>query len=89
MAYPLGGGTPHKSDFEREQYNSLAHAMDPELIVTQLGKQYGDQLNSDEYPRFSSDSIELLHAQQFIWIHNFVLNEQEQLDENLPESSPE
>lgn len=74
-AYPMGGGLPRRSEFERSQYDSLAGAIDPEVINERLIELHGEQPIPEEYPRFSEDPIELQVARQFLWLHRHVSGE--------------
>jgi len=75
MAYPSGGGLPHRSDFERSQYDALARVIDPEIIEARLLEMHGNTLECEEFPRYTEDPDELRVAKQFIWIHRHVSNQ--------------
>ncbi len=79
IAYPIGNGLPHKGDFEREEYNKIANAFDPSIISAKLEQIYGNDLYSDEYPRFDKD-VDKIIARQFIWIHKLVEAENRKSD---------
>ena len=79
-AYPMmGDGLPHKSDFERDEYNNIANTFDPSIIFSNLQTHYGNKLDSEEYPRYIEDKIIRL-ASQFMWLHKFVLAEKKEGD---------
>lgn len=71
-SYPMmGDSLPHKSNFERDQYNNIANIFDPSIIYSNLVKIYGNDLNSEEYPRSTEDPT-IRIASQFMWLHKFV-----------------
>jgi len=81
IAYPMDGGIPHKSDFERDQYNSLQSFVDLNLVYKLLESVYKENLESEQYPYDDGKSIDLRIAKQFAWIHNKVLTEKRNSEE--------
>jgi len=78
-AYPMmGSGLPHKSDLSRENYISIANSFDPSIIYSKLESIYGDELNSEEYPRFTDDTNKKI-ASQFMWLHKVMQNEKKKI----------
>ena len=77
-AYPMmGSGLPHKSDFTRDEYNSIANSFDPSIIYSKLESIYGNDLKSEEYPRFTEDPTVRI-ASQFMWLHKIVQAEKKE-----------
>lgn len=77
IAYPADGSPPHKSEFERDQYNYLQSFIDLSVPYELLISAYGDKLDSEEYPYDFGESLDLRIAKQFVWIHKKVLNEKQ------------
>jgi hypothetical protein len=77
-AYPIGGGLPHKSDFERHQYDALAASIDPSIIYNAVEVLYRGQTAPSEYPRWHEGPLEARVAIQFAWLHNYVKSEKDQ-----------
>jgi len=68
-------GLSSKGDFEREQYNQVTKIVDPDKIFDSLCNQYGQSLNTQDYP-YGDGKINFLKiAQQFTWIHKAVLHD--------------
>ncbi len=82
IAYPLDGSLPHKSEFERHQYDYLQSFVDLDLVYELLKTEFGDKLESEQYPNDFGDASELRYAKQFTWIHRFVLNERKSTENN-------
>jgi len=90
IAYPMDGSPPHKSEFERDQYNYLQSFVDLTLVYEILKVNFGDILESEQYPYGFGEAPELRYAKQFAWIHRYVLNEKQSTenkrkDEKKPE----
>ncbi|KHS98325.1 P-loop NTPase fold protein [Pectobacterium brasiliense] len=84
-AWGMESGISHKSDFEREQYNSVTSVLDPIIILKAIEVNFPAAMKKlDEYPRVYDDGAEkrLLFLEQFIWIHRYVLNESQKSDES-------
>ena len=75
IAYPADGSPPHKSEFERSQYDSLQSFVDLNLVYELLKENFGDALESDDYPYDFQETSEIRYAKQFAWVHKYVLNE--------------
>ncbi|RBW47476.1 NTPase [Psychromonas sp. B3M02] len=79
-AWGMESGVSHKSDFEREQYNSLTSELDAEIIVNTIQESFPKAMNiPDEFPRLYDDDAEKgqLFLEQFVWLHNYALKELE------------
>lgn len=75
-AWGMESGISHKSDLEREQYNYIVGLVDPEIILSAITHEIGQLPSvSKEYPRDDKDRNQLL-ANQFLWLHDYVLKEQ-------------
>ncbi len=69
-------GIPRKSDFRRGEYDTLLSFADPALICQSLEAQVGPYQRTEHYPRdFDGTSPDRSLADQFYWIHNYVLEE--------------
>lgn len=77
MAYPMDGSPAHKSEFERDQYNYLQSFVDLDLVYKLLKANFGNKLESEEYPYDFGEASEIRYAKQFAWIHRYVLNEKQ------------
>ena len=75
-AWSAASPVPHKADFERQNYDSLAKFVDTDLLHGTLQGIYGDNLESSDYPRFEDRPVEERIARQFAWIHRKVKEEQ-------------
>ena len=74
-AWGMESGLPHKSDFNREHYNSVADLVNPETILGHLKSIYGEKLNAAEYYVSRDTPFEERIASQFAYIHKEVLVE--------------
>lgn len=86
IAYPMDGGLPHKSEFERDQYNYIQSFINLEMVYDLLKKAYGAILESKEYPY--DEFSDLAIAKQFIWIHKKVLDEKRDIDKSSSSELP-
>jgi hypothetical protein len=69
-------GISHKSDFKREEYNSLTSIFDPIFILNSIESYLGIIPNSEgEYPRSHDETDRTILLNQFIWLHNNVQDE--------------
>lgn len=81
-AWGMESGISHKSDFERDQYNSLTRVISPEVIMGAIDKCSGTMpVVGDEYPRDYNYEDRTILLKQFIWLHKYVLNETANADE--------
>ncbi|WP_034763777.1 KAP family P-loop NTPase fold protein [Chrysiogenes arsenatis] len=79
-AWGMESGISRKSDLEREQYNSIVGLIDPESILSAITHEIGQLPSvSIEYPGDDKDRNQLL-ANQFLWLHDYVLKEQAKTD---------
>lgn len=77
-AWGMESGISHKSDFERDQYNSLTSTLDPSIILRTIQENFPEAMNeSNDFPRVFDDDAEkgILFLEQFIWLHRHVANE--------------
>ncbi|EIU7611940.1 hypothetical protein L3I75_001641 [Vibrio vulnificus] len=77
-AWGMESGVSHKSDFEREQYNSLTGELDASIILDSIQENFPQVIDiSDDFPRlYDADANkELLFLEQFVWLHKYVLRE--------------
>jgi KAP-like P-loop domain-containing protein len=84
IAYPMDGSPPHKSDFERDQYNYLQSFVDLNIMYELLKAAYKDELESQEYPDDFGKPLDMRLARQFAWIHNKVLGEKQNSENSSP-----
>lgn len=83
-AWGMESGISHKSDFERDQYNSVTSVLDPSIILKAIEVYFPAAMKElNEYPRVYDDDAEkgLLFLEQFVWLHRYVLNESQKSDE--------
>ena len=80
-SWGMESGLPHKSNFEREQYNHLAEVLDTKIIIENLKKYFPSFFESieDDFPRDYDDIKEksTLFIKQFIWLHKYITKEAE------------
>lgn len=80
-SWGMESGLPHKSNFEREQYNHLAEVLDTKIIIENLEKYFPSFFESieDDFPRDYDDIKEksTLFIKQFIWLHKYITKEAE------------
>jgi hypothetical protein len=75
-AWGLETDVSHKSDFERDQYNSLTRIFDPEFILGFIESYLGTlPVDQKEYPRDFERNDRSILLQQFVWIHRRVSKE--------------
>lgn len=84
IAYPMDGSPPHKSEFERDQYNYLQSFVDVNMVYELLKTAFGEKLESEQYPYDFGESSELRFAKQFAWIQKKVLNEKQDPESKNP-----
>jgi hypothetical protein len=76
IAWNMMTGIPRKSEFGRDEYNTLIRFADPALICQSLETPFGPYQMTEDYPRnFDEVSPAENLANQFFWIHNYVLKE--------------
>lgn len=81
-SWGMESGVSHKSDFEREQYNSLTGVVSAKVIIDAIEKCSGTMpVVGDEYPRDYNYEDRTVLLKQFIWLHKYVLNEAANADE--------
>lgn len=81
-AWGMESGISHKSNFERDQYNSIVKIIEPSIVINAIEKELGSTPEiSEEYPYFSDEPREIKLAKQFMWLHAHVSNETENSDE--------
>jgi len=84
-AWGMESGVSHKSDFERDQYNSLTSQLDASIIMDAIQTHFPQAANnSDEFPRIYDEDIKKgnIFLEQFVWLHQYVLNEPEKKGES-------
>ena len=80
-AWGMESGISHKSDFEREQYNSIVNLVDPEILISAMKDEIGSLPTiGKDYPR-DEEKREALLTKQFLWIHNYAINEKVNVSE--------
>lgn len=83
-AWGMESGISHKSDFEREQYNSLAGQLDVAIVLSAIQDHFPQAMGvSDDFPRVYDDDVDkgILFLKQFVWLHQYVLRESESEEE--------
>jgi len=75
-AWGMETGVSHKSDFDRDQYNSITTVFDPEFLLESI-KSYLGVLPEDQeqFPRDFEYTDRSILLNQFVWIHRRVLKE--------------
>ena len=78
--WSLGSGSselPSKSDFERKEYDAIIEVLSADKVIEAIKRFNNGQLPkiSDEFPSRYKDQDLTVLTEQFIWIHNYVLNE--------------
>ncbi|AKH20051.1 KAP family P-loop NTPase fold protein [Sedimenticola thiotaurini] len=78
-AWGMETGISHKSDFERDQYNSLIRIFDPGYILKSIESFLGNIPDDQEnYPRDFERNDRSIVLHQFVWIHRRVLLEKDE-----------
>lgn len=83
--WAMESGVSHKSDFERDQYNSLTSELDASIVLSSIEENFPQVMNvSNDFPRLYDDDAEkgLLFLEQFVWLHQYVLRESEHEEES-------
>jgi hypothetical protein len=78
MAWGMESGLPHKSDFQRDAYDSISKLIEPEFLFEKLRTQYGAELDSPDYYQHRRGALGRRIACQFAFIHLSVKKEMEQ-----------
>lgn len=78
-AWGMESGLPHRSDFDRENYDAVVGLIDPDWIVANLKQRYGIELDAPEYYHGSETPRARCVAHQFAFIHLKVRGEKAQL----------
>lgn len=87
MEPPYRVGLPFKGDIDRHSYDAIISVVDAELLIQFLRSIYGEKLNSQEfYQRNDTRSSEELAACHFVYIHQKVLTELNNIDSNNSET---
>jgi predicted KAP-like P-loop ATPase len=84
-AWGMESGVSHKSDFERDQYNSLIGELDASIVLSSIQEHFPQAMGaSDDFPRVYDDDADkgLLFLAQFVWLHQYVLRESESKEES-------
>ncbi len=68
-AWGMESGLPHRADFDRGNYDSVAALIEPDFILTNLKQRYGAELDAPEYYHNSETSLARRIAHQFAYIH--------------------
>ena len=74
-AWGMESGLPHRSDFDRDNYNAVTKLINPDLIMENLKQRYGTELDSPKFNRDSGSPIARQIAHQFAFIHLKVREE--------------
>lgn len=71
----IDSGLPVRSDFRREQYNSISEFVPADFIAANLVERFGDELHTPSY--HCNDEMPLARriAHQFMVVHNATLQE--------------
>ena len=72
-------GISKKSDFERMEYDSIIKIIDPKYLALAISKLYGAIPLDKDYPSFIELPFKEKLVRQFLWIHNFVVNEKKEV----------
>lgn len=81
-AWDMGTGVPHRSDLDRNDYNNIAHLIDPEIVAQRLRRRYGAELDSPQYRQGPHVSLATQFAHQFMHVHNRVIADADDDSEN-------
>lgn len=85
-AWGLETGLSSKHPFERDQYESLKRFVDPPLIYEALEKHLGPYQPSERFPQITARGTDQLLADQFFWIHRYVLSQTPSIQGQVPEA---
>lgn len=78
-SWGMENGVSSKSDFEREQYNSLINYLDIEVVLDAIGVLVDEALViPEDYPNDYENKDEYILIRQLLWLHQFVQKEKEQ-----------
>jgi hypothetical protein len=76
--WSMESGVSHKSDFQRGQYNSLARELDTSIVYSAIQDNFPKAIKvANDFPRIYDSEVEngILFLEQFMWLHQYVLNE--------------
>jgi len=77
-SWGMESGVSNKSDFEREQYNSLINLLDINIVLDAI-KVLVDEVPviPEDYPKDYENKDEYIFIKQLLWLHRFVQKENE------------
>ena len=85
-AWDMSTGVPHRSDLDRNTYESIARLIDPEVVAQRLRLRYEPELDSPQYHQSAQVSLTHRFAHQFMHVHSVVVAQaDEQSEEQLPD----
>jgi hypothetical protein len=77
-SWGMENGVSSKSDFEREQYNSLINYIDIEVVLDAIDVFVDETLVIPEgYPNDYENKDEYIIIRQLLWLHQFAQKEKE------------
>lgn len=84
-AWDMSTGVPHRSDLDRNDYDSIARLIDPEVVAARLRLRYGPELDSPQYHQNAQVPLAHRFAHQFMHMHvNAVAQADERSKDQLP-----
>lgn len=83
-AWGMESGLPHRTDFDRRNYDAVARLIDPDFLVASLKQQYGAELDAPEYYHGSEIALARKIAHQFVYIHVKIHEEKAQIPVDVP-----
>lgn len=73
LAWGMASGLPHRSNFDRSDYDSVTAFLDAEYIVANLRERFGAELDDPYYHHGDDSPLATRFAHQFMFIHNGIL----------------
>ena len=65
-----------ESSLERDTYDALISDIEAEDLINAINKVYENLPEDEEYPEFIECPHEEKIVRQFIWLHNYVINQE-------------
>ncbi|NKA95838.1 NTPase [Ralstonia solanacearum] len=85
-AWDMTTGLPHRADFMRESYNTIAGMIDPLIILNHLRQRHGVEIDTADYYSNDRTPLALRIARQFSVLHRAAMEQQANPDDNATDT---
>lgn len=84
--WDMESGLPRRSDFDRENYDSVSRLVAPEYIAVNLRQRFGAELDAPNYYLNDEMPVARRFAHQFMFVHGNVLAAADVVPDTAPEA---